>query len=171
MYGAGQAQAPISDAVLRMRRDIAVEFLAGEARSDNAVGGFKVSFESPNPTLAMKITERLTSLFVEENLRQREGQAAGMSLFLDAEIADVRRRLIELETSLEGLRARNRGGQVSQADLLPYDVLRERYKALLVRREDTGASPTWSGARLANSSKWLLRPGCPNDRSGRAGWA
>ena len=51
-------------------------------------------------------------------------------------MADLRRRLIELETSLEDLRARNRGGQVSQADLLPYEVLRERYRTLLVRREE-----------------------------------
>ena len=41
------------------------------------MGGFKVSFESSNPKLALKITERLASLFVEENLRQREGQADG----------------------------------------------------------------------------------------------
>ena len=136
LYGAEQAQAPISDAVLQMRRDIAVEFLAGDALTDNAVGGFKVSFESSNPKLALKITERLASLFVEENLRQREGQADGMTQFLDTEIADVRRRLIELETSLEDLRTRTRGGQVSQADQLPYDVLRERYKSLLIRREE-----------------------------------
>ena len=92
LYGAEQAQAPIGDAVLQMRRDIAVEFLAGDARTDSALGGFKVSFESSNPRLALKITERLASLFVEENLHQREGQADGMTRFLDAEIADARRR-------------------------------------------------------------------------------
>ena len=136
LYGAEQAQVPISNAVLQMRRDIAVEFLAGDARTENAVGGFKVSFESSNPTLALKITERLASLFVEENLRQREGQATGATQFLDAEIADLRRRLIELETSVEELRARNGRGQVSQADLIPYEVLRDRYKTLLIRREE-----------------------------------
>ena len=136
LYGSEQAQVPISNAVLQMRRDIAVEFLAGDARTENTVGGFKVSFESSNPTLALKITERLASLFVEENLRQREGQATGATQFLDAEIADLRRRLIELETSVEELRARNGRGQVSQADLIPYEVLRDRYKTLLIRREE-----------------------------------
>ena len=120
MYGAEQAQVPISNAVLQMRRDIAVEFLAGDARTENAVGGFKVSFESSNPTLALKITERLASLFVEENLRQREGQATGPTQFLDAEIADLRRRLIELETSARGTAGaeRPRAGIAGRSDPL-----------------------------------------------------
>ena len=104
--------------------------------AEAVLAGLNVSFQSADPKLAMRITERLAALFLEENLRDREMQAVGESQFLDAELADVRRRLIELETSLEALRAQSRGGQVSQADLLPYEVLRERYRALLVRREE-----------------------------------
>jgi uncharacterized protein involved in exopolysaccharide biosynthesis len=59
-----------------------------------------------------------------------------MAQVLDAEIADVRNRLIELETSIERLRAQDSRGQVSQAELLPYEVLRERYRSLLVKREE-----------------------------------
>jgi hypothetical protein len=38
----------------------------------------------------MRVTERLTSLFIEEDLR--EVLAEGTSQFLDAQIEDVRRR-------------------------------------------------------------------------------
>lgn len=136
LYGAGRSSAPSADQILMMQRDIAVNLVPTPRPAEAVLAGLNVSFQSADPKLAMRITERLAALFLEENLRDREMQTVGESQFLDAELADVRRRLIELETSLEALRAQSRGAQVSQADLLPYEVLRERYRALLVRREE-----------------------------------
>jgi uncharacterized protein involved in exopolysaccharide biosynthesis len=115
------------DAVLQMRRNISVEYTGA---------GFSVSFASPDPTLAMKVTERLAALFVEENLRDREVQVDSTSRFLEAQIADVRKRLIEVESNLEMLRSQNPRRSLSRADVLPYEVLQERYRDLLVKNED-----------------------------------
>ena len=172
LYGAEQAQVPISNAVLQMRRDIAVEFLAGDARTENAVGGFKVSFESSNPTLALKITERLASLFVEENLRQREGQATGITQFLDAEIADVRApadRARDLARRPAGAERRRAGVTGQSAPLR--GAARTLQDAPGSARGVPGAWPTRSGESSANSSKWPRRHGCLSGRSVRAGWA
>ena len=45
----------------------------------------------------MRVTERLASLFIEENLRDREVLAEGTNQFLEAQLDDARRRLIENE--------------------------------------------------------------------------
>ena len=54
--------------------------------------------------------------------------------FIDSQIDDVRERIIAYEQKLEGLRAHNGRRPLSQADLLPYEVLQERYRTLLIRR-------------------------------------
>ena len=124
------------DAAHQMRRNISVELLGAGQPDNEGAAGFRVSFESSNPQLALKITERLTSLFVEENLRQAEGRADVVNQFVEAEIADVRSRLVELEATLEKQQAQKGQGAVSRAEVLPYEVLQERYRMLLVRRED-----------------------------------
>ena len=41
------------------------------------------SYSSSDPETAQKVTERLASLFIEENLRDRESLAENTSLFLE----------------------------------------------------------------------------------------
>lgn len=136
MYHAEQARASRDQLVQQMRRDIAVNLLTPDSQNDE-VGGVNVSFVSSDPTLAMKITERLVSLILEENVRQSDLQAEGATVeFLDSQIDDARSRIIAYEKTLEALRAQNGRRPLSQADLLPYEVLRERYKALLIRAEE-----------------------------------
>ena len=136
LYGAARSGVPSAEQVLMMQRDISVNLVLTPRPADAVLGGLRVSFQSADPKLAMRITERLASLFVEENLRDREMQVQVGTQFLDAELADVRRRLIELEAGLERLRVSNPRQPLSQADLLPYEVVRDRYRQLLVRSEE-----------------------------------
>ncbi len=133
LYEVPQGSAPVGDVVLRMQRDIGVNLLS----SEDDLGAFNVSFVSSDPRTAMRITERLASLFVEENLRDRETQVESTSDFIDSQIAELRGRIIAYEATLETLRANSAGRPLSQADLLPYEVLQERYKALLVSGEES----------------------------------
>ena len=132
LYEVPQGSAPVGDVVLRMQRDIGVNLLSSEAD----LGAFNVSFVSSDPRTAMRITERLASLFVEENLRDREAQVESTSELIDSQVAELRDRIMAYEATLETLRANSAGRPLSQADLLPYEVLQERYKALLVRSEE-----------------------------------
>ncbi len=86
----------MEDVVEQMRRDIDVQIVKGDA--------FQISYVSKEPRTAMRVTERLASLFIEENLRDREVLAQGTSEFLDSQLADARRRLIEHEKKLEAYR-------------------------------------------------------------------
>lgn len=58
---------------------------------------FQLSFVDANPRLAMLVTNKLASLFIEENLRVREQQAIGTSQFLSDEIERVREQVREKE--------------------------------------------------------------------------
>jgi uncharacterized protein involved in exopolysaccharide biosynthesis len=117
----------------QMRSSIGIKIVNGDA--------FRVVFTADEPRIAMRVTERLTSLFIEENLRDRQVLAEGTNQFLSAQIEDVRRQIVDKEAQLHRLRATT-SGELSQGDVLPYEVLKESYKALLLKQLDArvGAS-------------------------------
>jgi polysaccharide chain length determinant protein (PEP-CTERM system associated) len=59
---------------------------------------FKLSFEHESPQTAMEVTARLASLFIDENVRSREQQAAGTTAFMNAEVERLRKELEEQES-------------------------------------------------------------------------
>src|SRR5262249_3689177 len=73
--------------VEQLRKTISVTAGAG-SRDARARRGdadtFRLSFESGNPDTAMRVTSRLASLLIEENLRVREQVAMGTTSFIDA---------------------------------------------------------------------------------------
>jgi polysaccharide chain length determinant protein (PEP-CTERM system associated) len=99
---------PMEDVVLRMRRDIGPIKIEGKE-------SFRISYISRDARTAQKTTERLASLFIEENLRDRENQAEATNQFLDSQLEDARRRLIEHERKLERYRSQFSGELPSQA--------------------------------------------------------
>ena len=93
LYPEARKTAIMEDVVERMRGSIYVQVVKGDA--------FRVSFTSDEARTAMRVTERLASLFIEENLRDREVLAEGTNQFLEAQLEDARRRLIETERKVE----------------------------------------------------------------------
>ena len=98
----------MEDIVEKMRtRDIRVDTLKGDA--------FRIAFIGDNPITVMRVTDRLASHFIDENLRDREILAQGTSQFLTVQLEDARRRLVEQEKKLEEYRLRHSGELPSQA--------------------------------------------------------
>jgi len=64
----------------------------------------------------MKVTERLASLFIEENLKDRELLADGTNQFLESQLEDARRRLIEQEKKVEAYRRQHSGELPTQLE-------------------------------------------------------
>jgi uncharacterized protein involved in exopolysaccharide biosynthesis len=164
LYQVERQSTPLGDLVLQMRSDINVDFLNSDDAKDSEAGAFYVSFVSSDPTLALRITARLTSLFVEENIRDRRDRGLlveGTTQFIDTQIDDVRRRLIAYEQTLEDLRARNSPRSLSQADLLPYEVLQERYKALLIKSEESKIAANVERRQLGDQVRIVEAPRLP----------
>ena len=84
----------MEDIVERMRtRDIGIDIIKGDA--------FRVSYQADDPRTAMRVTERLASLFIDESLRDREVLAEGTSQFLATQLDEARRQLVLTETKLQ----------------------------------------------------------------------
>ncbi|MCK7506638.1 MAG: hypothetical protein MZV70_22950 [Desulfobacterales bacterium] len=62
-------------------------------------GFFTISFISNDPNTATSVANRLSSLFIEENLKIREQQASGTTEFLTNELAQSKAKLDQMETS------------------------------------------------------------------------
>jgi polysaccharide chain length determinant protein (PEP-CTERM system associated) len=98
----------MEDVVEQMRKDIDVEVVKGDA--------FRIGYVGREPRTVMKVTERLASLFIEENLRDRTVLAEDSYEFLDAQLEEARRRLVEHEKKLEEYRRKYAGQLPNQVE-------------------------------------------------------
>lgn len=95
-----------------MRKNIQVEL---PTKKDER-GSFAISFISDNPNTAMAVANRLSSLFIEENLKIREQQASGTTEFLTNELAGEKVKLDQMEASVTQYKRRFMGGLPEQRD-------------------------------------------------------
>jgi protein tyrosine kinase modulator len=98
----GGMQALVED----LRSDINVEIIRGDL--------FRVTYSGNNPYKVMQVTQRLASLFVEENLKDREQLAVGTNRFLESQLDNTRRQLEEQERKVQDYRQAHAGELPSQ---------------------------------------------------------
>jgi polysaccharide chain length determinant protein (PEP-CTERM system associated) len=102
LYPALRLTLPMEEVVRRMgENDITVSIEGKES--------FRVSYISNDARTAQATTERLASLFIEENRSDRETVAEDTHAFLNAQLADAKNRLVEQEKKLEEYRNRYGG--------------------------------------------------------------
>jgi polysaccharide chain length determinant protein (PEP-CTERM system associated) len=98
----------MEDVIEQMRRDINVGLSRPRNRRE-AVTNFTVSFNANNPRTAMRVTERLASLFVSENVEDRTLLADQTDQFLAAQLEEARRNLVEKERAVQEFRTKHQG--------------------------------------------------------------
>jgi polysaccharide chain length determinant protein (PEP-CTERM system associated) len=106
LYPEQRKQETRESVIADMRGDITVDIIKGDL--------FRVTYEGDSPYKVMQVTQRLASLFVEENLKDRERLAVGTNQFLEQQVEEVRKRLEELETRAREYRERHAGQLPSQ---------------------------------------------------------
>ena len=106
LYADRRKVKPMEAVVEEMRTDVVVETVKDDA--------FRIAFTARDPRTAMIVTDRLASMFIDENTRDRSVMAEGTNAFLESQLEDARRRLIEHEKKLEEFRRRNSGELPSQ---------------------------------------------------------
>jgi uncharacterized protein involved in exopolysaccharide biosynthesis len=72
----------------------------------------------------MQVANRLTDLYVERNLKSREGEAAGTSEFLDTQLLEAKKRLDELEAAVSAYKLGHTGGLPQQESSLSATLAR-----------------------------------------------
>ncbi|MEP7309754.1 MAG: GNVR domain-containing protein [Acidobacteriota bacterium] len=167
LYAEERKNKLMEDVVSSMRDDVSVQIVKGDA--------FQISYSSNDARTAMKVTERLASLFIDENLRDREGLAEGANQFLESQLDEARRRLVEHETKLSEYKRQYNGelpsqtqsnlqvigSSQSQAQGLSESINRDRDRRLMLERMLSDASadtPVATPARRAPLSSEAAGP-------------
>jgi len=79
----------------QMRRDITIKLERGW--TGNRPGAFRIAYSGEEPDAVAQVANRLSVLFVDENLHTREVQAVGTEEFITAQLAEAKKTLDHLE--------------------------------------------------------------------------
>jgi succinoglycan biosynthesis transport protein ExoP len=101
-----------------MRNDITIDLMAVQPGRDQRTAAFKIGYQGPDPTVVAKVANRLTDLYVEQNLKTREGQAEGTSEFLDSQLKEAKQRLDQLEAAVSAYKLKHNGELPEQENSL-----------------------------------------------------
>ncbi|NWG02985.1 MAG: hypothetical protein HXY44_09045, partial [Syntrophaceae bacterium] len=107
-------KAPMEVVVETMRK--AIEVKVQEQRRERSQNSFTISYEGEEPKTVMLVTNKLASMFIEENLRVRESQAEGTSEFLAKELQGMEQRLKQKEYDIRNFKERSMGQLPQQLD-------------------------------------------------------
>ena len=112
-----------------MRENITVKTVAsaGGGRASKGVEAFSVSFAHQDPATAMKVTAKLSGLFIEQNLKVREELVEGASEFLAVEVQRAKWELEQQEQGLSEFKKKYMGElpQQTEANLRKLDRLQD----------------------------------------------
>lgn len=95
-----------------MRKDISITMDSVGSTSSNPekrTAAFRIGYQGSDPQIVMRVANRLTDLYVEQNLKTRESQAAGTSEFLDTQLKEAKKRLDELEATVSSYKLAHSG--------------------------------------------------------------
>jgi len=108
LYPKLRARVTSDEVVDRMRADIQVDLVQSANRSGN-LSAFKVAYLSHDPMLAQKVTDQLTSLFINENLKMRQEQSKQTTQFLADQLKEAGRGLAEQEAKVKEFKSQYLG--------------------------------------------------------------
>ena len=113
LYPELRGKTPDEEIVEKMREDIDLAPVI-EKIIDRRTGAkieaniaFTLSYQGKTPTVVQQITNVLTSLYLEENLKVRVKQVEQTAEFLESEIARLKRELDEIEKALSEFKQRH----------------------------------------------------------------
>ncbi|MGD9741284.1 MAG: GumC family protein [Dongiaceae bacterium] len=104
-------------------------------RTTRATIAFTVSFDSNAPRTAQQVANELVTLYLSENLRTRQEQAAGTTGFLHEESSRLAGRIEELETQLAAFKAKYAGSLPEQLTINTQILDRTQSDMLEIRRQ------------------------------------
>ncbi|HID29388.1 MAG TPA: lipopolysaccharide biosynthesis protein, partial [Desulfobacterales bacterium] len=90
----------------KMREDITMKPIQAEVvspdsrRPGTATIAFTLSYEGKDPAKVTQVANVLTSLYLEENLKNREEKAQGTFDFLETQLAELRREIVDAEKKI-----------------------------------------------------------------------
>jgi succinoglycan biosynthesis transport protein ExoP len=99
----------LESAIDTFRKMIKVETVGTPGSWGKSVEAVTLSFAHEDPTTAMKVTSKLASLFIEENVKVREQLVTGVSIFLEQELFEAKKALEAQEEAISKYKTKYMG--------------------------------------------------------------
>ena len=114
LYNKEKSNIANEELVGMMRGNIEID-IKGGGRGERT-SAFSISYVGSNPETVMHVTNRLASLFIEENLKVREQQAEGTTEFLDSQMQGLKAALETHEMQIKLYKEKYMGELPSQTE-------------------------------------------------------
>jgi polysaccharide biosynthesis transport protein len=115
LYAAMRRRSPTEEVLEQFVKDIHIEVINAKVvdkRSQTptqATIAFTLAYDGESPTLAQRVANELTSLFLAENLKTRERHAQETTAFLKQEAEHLEKHIEEIETKVAALKQKADG--------------------------------------------------------------
>jgi succinoglycan biosynthesis transport protein ExoP len=107
LYAGKKNHPPTSDdKVDLMRKDIGIDLVRDRSE---AITAFRINYTAPSPKIAQEVTSKLTSLFIDENLKVRQQQSEDTTLFMQSQLEGARQSLASQEAKIRDFQAAHEG--------------------------------------------------------------
>jgi polysaccharide biosynthesis transport protein len=111
LYAQDRKRKSPDDLVEQMRNDIDIDLVRGD---DRKLSAFNIYYQSRDPEMAQKATSELASLFITQNLEQRQERSENTTRFLQDQLDQARQRLAEQEARVREFKDKHIGELPSQ---------------------------------------------------------
>lgn len=101
LYPEERRKGIMEDVVQKMHDDITIDILKGDV--------FRVGYTGSNPRTVQRVAEAIASYFITESEQDRATLAEGTSQFIEAQLEDARKHLIDQEKRLQDYQMRFSG--------------------------------------------------------------
>jgi succinoglycan biosynthesis transport protein ExoP len=115
LYDSYRANHTNEDVLDRLRKDIRLDILKADVidqrsgAKTTATIAFTLSYDGESPGVAQQVANELVSLYLNENLKNRQQQSAETATFLSDEAVKLKDHISDIEKQLAAFKARNVG--------------------------------------------------------------
>lgn len=118
LYPKERGREQLSDIIGMMRDAIRVDLVSADTgpngRGGKATIAFNLAFNYSDPQTTQSVTEQLTGMFIDADMRRRTEQASGTAAFLSRRADELEGRLLAMEKEIAAVRERYNGALPDQ---------------------------------------------------------
>ena len=118
LYPKERNSKPLSEVIELMKNAIRVDLVSAETgpngRGAKATIAFTLAFNYSDPQTTQSVTDQLTAMFIDADVRRRTEQASGTAAFLTRRADELQQRLLKMETEIAAVRQRYNGALPDQ---------------------------------------------------------
>ena len=112
LYSGAHDQAAQDAEVGQMRKDIKIDLVRDPRHND--ISAFTVTYTAKDPHLAQRVTGELTSVFIDENSKERMEESEGTTSFIEKQLADASADLANQEAKVRAFESEHEGDLPTQ---------------------------------------------------------